>query len=109
MTLEINEVQDRVFPLLRERMQRFGFDRAEIHEGRDASGDQALFIDAFYRLSSEPVVAEEMLRLLTEIRNTLVKMGEMRFPHLRHHFDEKQKVAPSTKRTVKSVATSIKK
>lgn len=90
---KLDEINDAVRELFRERMNRFGFDRAEIHTGSDHSGEPALFIDAFYRLSGEPVDTYQVLRLLTDLRNKLVHQGEKRFPYVRHHFDEKQQVA----------------
>jgi hypothetical protein len=87
------EVKNAIIHLLQQRMDRFGFDRAEVNAGKDHSGDPALFIDAFYRLSKQPLDTTVILRLLTEIRKLLVQeMGEARFPYIRHHFDEQQSV-----------------
>lgn len=85
-------VNEDIQKLLRERLGRYGFERAIVNAGSDHSGDPALFIDAYYRLSGEPVRTMEMLRLLTDLRNLLVHSGERRFPYLKHHFDEKQQV-----------------
>ncbi len=89
---QLNEIREAVQELFKERMDRFGFDRAEVHTGSDHSGAPALFIDAFYRLSREPVDTYQVLRLLTDLRNKLIHQGEKRFPYVRHHFDEKQQV-----------------
>jgi hypothetical protein len=78
--------------LLKRRLSRFGFDRAEIDVRKDHSGDPALFIDAYYEPRGEPVETDEILRLLTEIRDLLVQMGEQRFPYLRHHLRENQQL-----------------
>jgi len=86
--------------LLRERLNRYGFERAVINSGSDHTGDPALFIDAYYHLAGEPVKTIEILHFLTELRNVLVSKGERRFPYLRHHFDERQQVA-TRKRTAK--------
>jgi hypothetical protein len=88
------EVSADIRDTFRQFMDRFGFDRAEIHEGRDHAGEPALFIDAYYRLSREPIDTSLVMRLLTELRNKLIHRGEMRFPYVRHHFDEKQTVFP---------------
>ena len=101
MNTTTQAIQGEIKTLLRQRLEKFGFDRAEIHEGHDSSGDPALFIDAYYHLSRQPVETMEILRLLTDIRNTLVHMGETRFPYVRHHFDEKQEVAPFHRRAFK--------
>jgi hypothetical protein len=87
------EVKGAIVNLLQQRMDRYGFERATINAGEDHSGDPALFIDAFYHLSQQPLETAEILRLLTEIRDLLVhRLGESRFPHIRHHFDAKQEV-----------------
>jgi hypothetical protein len=80
---------------LQKYLGRFGFERADVLEGRDHSGDPALFVDAFYRATDEPLETILVLRTLTELRDTLVRMGESRFPHIKHHFDDKQKIAKS--------------
>jgi hypothetical protein len=89
---KLNEIRNTVRELFNERMNRFGFDRAEVHAGSDHSGEPALFIDAFYHLSREPVDTYQVLRLLTDLRNKLIHQGEKRFPYVRHHFNEKQEV-----------------
>ncbi len=89
----IEVVNAAIQQLFKERLDRYGFERAEIHAGRDHSGDPALFIDAFYRLSREPLQTTFTLNLLTELRRLLISKGEQRFPYVRHHFDEKQQVA----------------
>jgi hypothetical protein len=89
------ETIEAVQKTLRKYLDRYGFERADVHEGRDHSGDPALFVDAFYRVTDEPLETIFLLRTLTELRNTLIHMGESRFPHVKHHFDDKQKVANS--------------
>jgi hypothetical protein len=95
MTAEpkLDEISDVVRELVKERMDRFGFDRAEVHTGNDHSGAPALFIDVFYHLSQEPVDTYQVFRLQTDLRDKLMHEGEKRFPYVRHHFDEKQQVA----------------
>jgi hypothetical protein len=87
-------VSDEIQRLLRERLHRYGFERAAINAGNDHSRDPALFIDAYYHFTSEPVKTIEILHLLTELRTLLLSKGETRFPYLRHHFDERQQVKP---------------
>jgi len=86
-------VNEAIQRLLRERLNQYGFERADIRADRDHSGDPGLFIDVFYRLSREPLQTAFTLNLLTELRRLLMSKGEDRFPYLRHHFDERQQVA----------------
>ena len=69
------------------------FERVDVRAGEDHSGDPALFIDAYYGLSDTPLDARLISHTLTELRDLLLKMGEKRFPYVRHHFDERQAVA----------------
>jgi hypothetical protein len=76
--------------VLRAHLRRFGYEHARMEPGFDHDGDPAIFIDAHYRLSDEPIDAHITLLTLVALRRELVGLGEDRFPHLRHHFDEKQ-------------------
>lgn len=78
--------------VLASRLKKFGFEDAEIAAGVDHDGDPVIFIDAHYRLTDEPVDPDATLATLMELRRKLIHDGEDRFPHLRHHFDAKQKV-----------------
>ena len=78
--------------ILRENLSRFGLVRATIEPGDDHTGDPAIFIDAEYQLSDEPVDSRVTLATQSMLRDNLIKLGEHRFPYLRHHFAEGQKV-----------------
>ncbi len=76
--------------VLKARMGRFGFKRATIRAGEDRDGDPVLRIDAEYTYSEKPIDVRATVGLTTEMRDALEKVGEDRFPHIRHHFDERQ-------------------
>lgn len=78
--------------ILRENLSRFGFEHATIEPREDHDGDPAIFIDAEYRLSDEPVDSRVTLATLSMLRDRLIALGEDRFPYLRNHFAEGQKV-----------------
>jgi hypothetical protein len=78
--------------ILRENLSRFGFVRATIEPGEDHTGDPAIFINAEYRLSDEPVDSRITLATFSTLRDQLIALGEDRFPYLRHHFAEGQRV-----------------
>ena len=92
-----NFVDERVIGAVRrvleERMGRFGFVNARVISGEDHDGDAVLFIEVDYRLSDEPIDTKATFGLVQALREALGAVGETRFPHVRHHFDEKQKVA----------------
>ena len=79
--------------LLKDKFAQYRFERVDVRAGEDHSGDPALFIDAYYGLSDTPLDARLISHTLTELRDLLLKMGEKRFPYVRHHFDERQAVA----------------
>jgi hypothetical protein len=86
------KIKQIVNQVLREHLAGYGFQSAEISFVRDADGDPVLFVDASYRYSDDPVNADAVLRAIINLRVALLRAGETRFPHIRHHFDEKQKV-----------------
>ena len=93
MTRVDTKIEGLIHSFLKEHLSRYGLEQIDVEVGRDHSGDPALFINAYYRLSKEPVQPRSILHVLTELRHILVSQGETRFPYLRHHFDEKQQVA----------------
>lgn len=79
--------------VLKARMGRFGFTRASVRAGEDHDGDPVLRIDAEYTYSEKPIDVRATYGLTTELRDALEKVGEDRFPHIKHHFDERQQTA----------------
>jgi len=79
--------------LLKQRFAKYRLERVDVRAGEDHTGDPALFIDAHFGLSDTPLDTSLAMENFTEIRETLLKMGEKRFPYLWHHFHEKQAVA----------------
>lgn len=83
IVMAVNEV-------LRARMERWGFTHARIRPGFDHDGDPVLFIDAEYKLMPEPLDPRVTFGLISEVRRALERLGETRFPHVRHRFDPRQ-------------------
>jgi hypothetical protein len=79
--------------VLKARMGRFGFKRASVRAGEDHDGDPVLRTDAEYTYSEKPIDVRATVGLTTELRDALEKVGEYRFPYIRHHFDERQQTA----------------
>jgi hypothetical protein len=78
--------------ILRANLSRYGFVGATIEPREDHDGDPAIFVDAQYQLSDEPVDSRVTLATLSMLRDRLINLGEDRFPYLRHHFAEGQQV-----------------
>lgn len=79
--------------VLRDRLGAAGFSGADIRAERDSDGDPILLVDVNYKYSEQPIASKVTYGLSTEIRKALNAIGETRFPHVRHHFDELQKIA----------------
>jgi hypothetical protein len=84
--------------LLVERLGRFGLERVEVRAGRDHAGEPALFVDAWYRLSAEPIDVVAQLDAELALLDLLGERGEERLAHVRHHLAEGQAVARSGRR-----------
>ena len=67
-----------------------------VYPGRDHDDDPVIFIDARYDLIEEPIELDSALGLVGALRDALESLGETRFPHVRHHFDDRQQVARSS-------------
>ena len=84
---------------VRESMGPFGFKAAHVRAGEDHDGDPVIFIVADYELTDTPIDIVVMSNLHGILRDRLWDAGETRFPHIRHKFDERHKVArPPTRR-----------
>ena len=80
---------------VRESMAPFGLKAVDVRTGEDHDGDPVIFVEAQYDLSERPVDPEVTARLTSILRDRLWAEGETRFPHIRHKFDERQKVSRS--------------
>ena len=81
--------------VLAARMGRYGFTSARVEPGLDHDGDEVLFIEAVYPYSDTPVAANATVGLVSEVRRAIEEIGETRFPHIDHCFDERQKTVKS--------------
>jgi hypothetical protein len=81
--------------VLAARMGRYGFTSARVEPGLDHDGDEVLFIEAVYPYSEIPLTKGATYGLGSEVRRALEDLGESRFPHIRHRFDQRQRTANS--------------
>jgi hypothetical protein len=86
-------VKQAIERMLRERLAPFGLVRTDIRVGRDQDGDPVLFVDVYYNRLDHAVEAKATFGLASALRNAVAELGETRFPYIRHHFDEHQKIA----------------
>lgn len=85
-------VQDSVRSHLHGLLDDFGLERIVIEPGEDYEGDPLINIDAYFRLSKKPVDLDATWKARAGLFRRLRDLGEDRFPYLRLHFNEKQKV-----------------
>lgn len=77
---------------VREAMSNWGVREIEVFAGEDHDGDPVLFVDVNHEFSREPVDPKKLSSLVVKLRDELFRTGERRFPIVRHHFAENQKV-----------------
>lgn len=80
--------------IVRENMAPFGLRRVSVEPGEDHDGDPAIFVEAEYALTDEPIDTAVVVTLTTKLRDALWDIGETRFPHIQHRFAEKQRIKP---------------
>jgi hypothetical protein len=87
------KVEETVEKVLRDCSESRGFEGADIRSDRDLDGDPILVVDVNYRYVDRPISSKVTFGLTTEIRKALMALGESRFRHIRHHFNEQQMIA----------------
>jgi hypothetical protein len=83
---------------IHETMDRFGLRSVEVRAGEDHDGDPVIFVEAHYDLSERPLELGVTGKVASVVRHRLRDAGEMRFPHIRHKFHEKQTVSSPPRR-----------
>lgn len=78
---------------LKKRLANQSLRSVDVTPITDSESDSALSIDVQFDLIEPSLDAERFQFLTTDLRNALEEIGERRFPHLRYHFDERQKVS----------------
>ena len=93
----MQNVNDRVVEtietLIHERMDQFGLSGVEVRPGEDHDGDPVIFVTARYALTDRPIEPQAIFDLELSLRDKAWALGERRFVHVLHKFDDAQKVA----------------
>jgi hypothetical protein len=77
---------------VREAMPNLAVRTVEVFAGEDYDGDPALFVEISHDFTRNPVDPKALSALVEKLRTALGEFGEFRFPLIRHHFAENQKV-----------------
>lgn len=86
------EVKDLVTDVIKREMGPFGLADVAVSPATDDDGDAVLAIDVRYEAKGAPIDPKVVAGLLHKLRDQLWAVGERRFPFIRHHFQEQQKV-----------------
>jgi hypothetical protein len=73
-------------------MRRMGYQGLRIEEGENHAGEPVIRVHVGYAAEGDPIDSKVTADLVYRLRVRLLELGEERFPHIRHHFDERQKV-----------------
>jgi len=79
--------------LFHERMDTFGLSAVDVSPGEDHDGDPVIFVTARYALQPKPIEPQAIFDLESRLRDSVRALGERRFVHALHKFDDAQKVA----------------
>ncbi len=86
------EIVNLIEATVREAMMPFGLQAVRVRGGEDHDGDPVIFVDVDHAFSENPIDPAALSALLNTVRDLLWDAGELRFPHIWHHFDEHQQV-----------------
>jgi hypothetical protein len=73
-------------------LSQYDLETCGIEVAEDASGDDAIFVDLCYRLSPKEFDPTLISDVRSAVREMLIANGEYRFPFIRHHLPDGQKV-----------------
>lgn len=87
------EIKQVVRTVLADRLGSMGLREVEVQAGHDHDGDEVLLVDGYFDFTDKALDPTCFYALTTVLREVLEQHGESRFPHIRYHFHERQKVA----------------
>ena len=86
------ELRDRIKAIVDGVLHQYDIEALDIKVAEDASGEEAIFVDLRYLLSPREFDPKLMSKVRSSVRSMLVDNDELRFPYIRHHFQDGQKV-----------------
>jgi hypothetical protein len=79
--------------LLKDRLESAGAQDIVVHPDSDHDGDAVVAVEVKHHLVDHPIDLKEVMDADKAVRNLAWEEGERRFIHIRHVFDEKQRVS----------------
>ena len=78
---------------VRPHSERLGIEDIRIEPGEDHEGDPVVYVLMKHRLLDQPIDLKEVIALDRRLRDFAWEKGVRTFVHVRHQYDEKQKIA----------------
>jgi len=88
-----DEVRDVIREFIREQFTDEQLERVDVTAALDHHDESSLFVDVYPPLCLEPIDPSGSHGLTRLLRSRLDDVNEDRFPYIRHHSDEDQRVA----------------
>ena len=86
------ELKNQIKAIIDGVLHQYDIETLDIKIAEDASGDEAIFVDVRYLLSQREFDPKQMSKVRSAVRSMLVDNNELRFPYIRHHLQDGQKV-----------------
>jgi hypothetical protein len=86
------ELRNQIKTIIDGELHQYDIETLDIKIAEDASGDEAIFVDVRYLLSQREFDPKQMNKVRSAVRSMLVDNNELRFPYIRHHLQDGQKV-----------------
>jgi hypothetical protein len=86
------KVEQTIKNLLRKEVGRFGITTISVTPGEDHDGDPVIFVDVDYGPVGDDIDTKVLAGLVYKVREQLWKLGEERFPHIRHNIGDERRL-----------------
>jgi len=88
MASDLRQTTGLVDAVLRARLGHAGFDRVVVTEDRDEDGRPVLKIRSIFKRGAARLSGSDSILAIHEVRRTLLKHGDERFPYVFHELPE---------------------
>ena len=87
-----SDVEDALKSVVEKTLAGHAINRFTIQSGEDAGGDEAIFVDLYYNKNEKEFDPELNHTVRSAARAELFRLGEQRFPYIRHHLPAGQRI-----------------
>jgi hypothetical protein len=85
-------LQHEMRAIIAKHLGQYGIKKTEIRAGEDHAGDPAIFVDVWYKLTTELYDPKYSIAATSELNRQLGAAREYRFVYFRNHFPDDQPV-----------------